>query len=350
MKKIEDTRASPSLYYPWFDWLRAACACTVMLFHDGLFTWSHAGGFAVQVFFALSGWLIGGILLKTSKSELTRFYFNRAVRIWIPYYFAVGLLLVVSLFREPITPKWLEIVAYKLTFVYNLFGTRQLAEFVNSMPQKGTLSHVWSVNAEEQFYLAAPILLVLMANRLGRTIAVWCAVGVVAWLMQSYAAIALGVLAAVVVNRFGEIQLKSLGRTLLVITLLVSGIAVTSDSYYAEASPFAAIAIVLLLAVPSAQHRFGEIVGGMSYPLYLNHWIGAFAFNFLMPTMKETPLRWGLSATVNIGIAMALFWWIEKPLLSKRGAWFTDKSGRVVTFVAYAMVAVGVGFGLWMMK
>lgn len=321
-----------------------------MLFHDGLFTWSHAGGFAVQVFFALSGWLIGGILLKTSKTELTRFYFNRAVRIWIPYYLAVGLLLVLSLLREPITPKWLEIVTYKLTFVYNLFGTRQLAEFVNSMPQKGTLSHVWSVNAEEQFYLAAPILLVLMANRLGRTIAVWCAVAVVAWLMQSYAAIALGVLAAVVVNRFGEIQLKPLGRALLVTTLLVSGIAITSDSYYAEAAPFAAIAIVLLLAVPSAQHRFGEIVGGMSYPLYLNHWIGAFAFNFLMPTMKETPLRWGLSAVVNIGIAMALFWWIEKPLLAKRGAWFTDKRGRIVTFVAYSMVAVGVGFGLWMMK
>ena len=131
-------------YYPWFDWLRAACASAVVLSHDSAIGWANSGNFAVQVFFALSGWLIGSILLTLAPKDLTRFYFNRAMRIWIPYYVAVFLLLSLSILRDPITAKWLEIVSYKLTFVYNLFGTRQLAQFVNAMPEKGTLTHVWS--------------------------------------------------------------------------------------------------------------------------------------------------------------------------------------------------------------
>ncbi len=339
---------TPFQYYPWFDWLRALCAISVMLYHDGLLTWPHAGGFAVQVFFALSGWLIGGILLKTSKDDLTRFYFNRAVRIWIPYYIAVGLLLLLSALREPITAKWLEIVVYKLLFVYNLFGTQQLAEFMHLMPQSGTLNHVWSVNAEEQFYLAAPFLLVLMANRMGRHVILWGALAFSAWFLDVYSAIVLGVLAAVVHHRYGSVHLKPIGRALLLVTLMVSGFAMLATSRYAEAAPFAAIAIVLLLAVPGPQHRLGEVVGGMSYPLYLNHWIGIFALNFLLPTMEDTVLRWTLAAALNLAIAIALYFWIEKPLLARRRIWFTTGRGRIVTFSAYAMIIVGIVFGFCM--
>ena len=75
-------------YYPYFDYLRIALATIVMLGHDGLIRWGQSGNLAVQVFFALSGWLIGGILLRLSTDDLPRFYFNRALRIWIPYYIA----------------------------------------------------------------------------------------------------------------------------------------------------------------------------------------------------------------------------------------------------------------------
>src|SRR4051794_30350860 len=52
-----------AVYYPWFDWLRLVCASIVVLQHNDAFPWPRAGSFAVVVFFALSGWLIGGILL-----------------------------------------------------------------------------------------------------------------------------------------------------------------------------------------------------------------------------------------------------------------------------------------------
>jgi peptidoglycan/LPS O-acetylase OafA/YrhL len=83
---LEDVKPSGSLeaYYPWFDWLRFGLALVVLFYLEGLFKSFHAGNLAVQVFFALSGWLIGGILVKLQRKELPRFYVNRALRIW-PY-------------------------------------------------------------------------------------------------------------------------------------------------------------------------------------------------------------------------------------------------------------------------
>ena len=337
-------------YYPWFDWLRAACACSVMLYHDGVLHWAHAGSFAVEVFFALSGWLIGGMLLKTEPRNLGRFYFNRALRIWVPYYVAAALLLSLSVFREPVTAKWLEIVFYKLTFVYNLFGVRQLTEFVNAMPQKGTLSHFWSVNAEEQFYLVAPLILVLGAGFLGRSILVWVLLAALALLTHSYAAIALGVLAAVTVHAWGPWHLSLAGRSLVFGIFLLGAGCLAQDLAYPLIAPVTGLSIVLLLAIPAGQHRWGALFGGMSYPLYLNHWIGAFAFNYLLPGMRDTPLRHLLSASANVVLAMCLYWFIDRQLLAHRAAWFTTGRGKGVTLGAYAMIALGLGAGYAMWK
>src|SRR5947207_2070061 len=96
-------------FYTWFVWLRLGFAGIVMLSHEGLISvWPQAWDFAVQIFFALSGWLIGGILLRLPKHELSRFYFNRALRIWCPYFLALGLFVSASLLRDTVTPKWKE--------------------------------------------------------------------------------------------------------------------------------------------------------------------------------------------------------------------------------------------------
>jgi peptidoglycan/LPS O-acetylase OafA/YrhL len=135
-----------SAYYPAFDWLRATLASTVFLSHSGAIPWHAAADLAVQVFFALSGFLIRGILLACEGGDLPRFYFNRATRIWMPYGLAIALLaLVTLLYRDPVTAKTLEFFLYKLTFVYNVFGPSQLATFHNQMPLRGTGNHFWSI-------------------------------------------------------------------------------------------------------------------------------------------------------------------------------------------------------------
>lgn len=179
-------------YFPRLDWLRFVLACTVMLSHFGaLGSWPPAGTFAVHVFFALSGWLIGGILLEAKTADLPRFYFNRSVRIWVPYYLALTFLIVASVLHDKraFDPKWLEFVAYKATFVWNLFGTQQLATFSDEMPLKGTGNHFWSVNAEEQFYLLSPLLLVVCIPRIGRSLIAWLSIAALAYLTATYASI-----------------------------------------------------------------------------------------------------------------------------------------------------------------
>ncbi len=114
-------------YYPAFDWLQIVLALVVASRHAGLIGLDHAGKMAVDVFFALSGWLIGGILLRSRLADLPRFYFNRATRIWIPYALAIALLSLASVLIEVgirhvhLTSKWYEMTFYDVTFVYNWF-------------------------------------------------------------------------------------------------------------------------------------------------------------------------------------------------------------------------------------
>ncbi len=335
-------------YYPYFDYLRIALATIVMLGHDGLIHWGQSGNLAVQVFFALSGWLIGGILLKLSKDDLTRFYFNRALRIWIPYYIACVLLIFASLVRDPINFKWAEFVFYKLSFVYNLFGPPQLAQYVQSMPLQGTGNHFWSVNAEEQFYLIAPLLLVLAAPKFGRSIFFWSVITLISWLTNIYGSIVFGVLAAVVVHHYGPIHLNNRFRYVLLGTTLASIGGIVGGINYAILSPIFSVGIVLLLAVKGTQDRVGAFLGGMSYPLYLNHWIGVVMGNLLLSplNLRDSPLRHLLSIILNLGIAAGLYWWVDRRIVEVRGSLFSKKRGLIAISIAYTLAVIGVVVGL----
>lgn len=106
----------------------------------------------VAVFFVLSGFLIGGILLKTidntsnfSKSNLLNFWCNRWLRT-LPLYYII-LLIHCSLPKEEIGS--LEIFKYFL-FLQN-FNSKIPNFFIES----------WSLSVEEWFYLLIPLILFL---------------------------------------------------------------------------------------------------------------------------------------------------------------------------------------------
>lgn len=342
---------SPSnrLYYPYFDYLRAFCAITVMLYHAQVLNWKNSGDLAVQIFFALSGWLIGGALIHLKTSELYRFYFNRAIRIWAPYYIALGLAIGLSILRDPINEKWLEIVIYKLTFVYNIFGTPQLAQHATEMPLKATLNHVWSVNAEEQFYLIAPLLLVVGSKFFGKNPITWIALATGSILLNTYPAIVLGVLFSILAAH-PKIQLKPTSaviRVTLLIALSIATPALFSPSLYELFAPIFSISLVLLLAIPGKKSGLGEIAGGMSYPLYLNHWIGVYAINFLLPNLRATLAGSILSSTLSICIATSMYLLIEKKMLENRSYWYSKTMGENATLLAYSLLIIGSIYGFF---
>lgn len=145
------------------DFLRAIAIILVFLWHyrrygcpDWLTGIAKFGWTGVDLFFVLSGYLIGGQLFnKIANSQpisAYEFYFKRFFRI-IPAYIVVLILYYsIPAFNEKdaISPLWKF-----LTFTMN-FGL----DYQNL----GAFSHAWSLCIEEQFYLIFPILIISLSK------------------------------------------------------------------------------------------------------------------------------------------------------------------------------------------
>jgi peptidoglycan/LPS O-acetylase OafA/YrhL len=154
------------------DHLRALAVIIVVLFHYGIFAHppglSDVGAFGwtgVDLFFVLSGFLIGGQLFsKLAKEEpisYGEFYFKRSLRIIPAYLFVVALYFAFPGFKErsELPPLWRF-----LTFTQNLGLDIKL---------RGAFSHAWSLCIEEQFYLFLPLFIIGLAAMKAHTKAVW---------------------------------------------------------------------------------------------------------------------------------------------------------------------------------
>jgi peptidoglycan/LPS O-acetylase OafA/YrhL len=343
---VSDTRTPQ--YYPAFDYLRVVLATVVVAEHAHLTAWGSAGNYAVQAFFALSGWLIGGILLRSSRADLPRFYFNRAARIWIPYFVAIGLLMAVSLLKEEITAKWIEIFFYDVTFVYNFFGAPQLDLFKQAMPLQGTGNHFWSICAEEQFYLLSPFLITILPSRIGRSVWFWCILSAVA-LSTAYwgyfGAISLGVLAAVLKHHLGEWHTRKACRAVLAGLFVLSFAAVYLGIVpYRIGAPVSSVFLVLVLAQAGQPSALAAFLGGISYLMYLNHWIGIFAANAVFDRISSRDTVYCHIAGVVIAflVASLLYLLIDQNLRRNRARYYTANRGISVAATGYAFVAIGI--------
>jgi peptidoglycan/LPS O-acetylase OafA/YrhL len=331
--------------FPLFDWLRFVLASAVALAHEQIIGWEHAGNFAVQVFFALSGWLIGGILLRTEFRKLPRFYYNRGTRIWIPYAFSVAAIYGLSALRDPITASFWKCLIYDATFTHNWFIAK-IPTVIARMPLQGTGAHFWSISVEEQFYLAAPLLIVLLP--FGRSILFWILVAATANLTQSwYGAISLGVLAAVVRIRWGDWQLTRPG--LLAIAATAAALALVMilvrPSYEWVAPPLAA-AIVLMTSWQGRRGALGRFVGGMSYPLYLYHWTGMFAATLLTKHLgvRLPSVSW-TAFVIALGVGSLAYVLVDQNIMKWRSRLYRPGFGTALMIMAYSLLAAGVVAG-----
>jgi peptidoglycan/LPS O-acetylase OafA/YrhL len=323
-------------YYPYFDYLRAVAAFGVFVGHSelGARLPANFGNACVQLFFALSGFLIGGILLRSDKQDIPRFYFNRAVRIWIPYAIAVVLLAVVTAVKQGFSdPKFREFFFYMCTFVYNWFGSPQLAEFKDRMPLQGTGNHFWSICVEEQFYLIAPFFLIF----LGRA-ALFCVLAALVVLSPYYfASVTLGVILAV----FGP-KNWILGGT------LVLGLISVLFGPYILAVSLLSVTVVGALARPGTEFAFGRTVGGASYPFYLNHWVGLFAINALVKIGVPYWMSWTFGAFVAVAFSVLHYLAIDRMVARYRNDWYSHRLGILLCIVGFVLCITGfVGASLY---
>jgi peptidoglycan/LPS O-acetylase OafA/YrhL len=145
------------------DTLRALAILLVMTFHlqdvlpQRLLPIASVGWIGVDLFFVLSGFLIGSQLLKPylagSRPRLGEFYRRRAYRI-LPAYLCVLLLY----FAVPV---WKEAPGLSSAWQFCTFTWNLYMDF----PGHRAFSHVWSLCVEEHFYLVLPVLVLWRMRR-----------------------------------------------------------------------------------------------------------------------------------------------------------------------------------------
>jgi peptidoglycan/LPS O-acetylase OafA/YrhL len=173
----EASRSSMRLH--GLDTLRALAIVQVMLYHlnlqgllpEALGPVARMGWVGVDLFFVLSGYLIGSQLLRPyvhgGRPSLREFYARRAYRILPAFFVVLALYLVVPVWRESPGPyaSW-----QYASFTWNLL--------LLGYPEHRAFSHVWSLCVEEHFYLVLPMLILAMMRRPSakKTVAVLAAI------------------------------------------------------------------------------------------------------------------------------------------------------------------------------
>lgn len=152
-------------YLPHFDTLRFFAAFLVVaehFFHDWGIVNIGFGRYGVDIFFAISGFLITGILLKSNKNKnrmntLKVFFVRRILRLFPAYYLLLFSLIVISLF----TGLWIfdnQNFAFYVTYTSNIL-------FYLKGYQSTILNHTWSLGIEEQFYLLWPFIILFTKKK-----------------------------------------------------------------------------------------------------------------------------------------------------------------------------------------
>ena len=149
-------------YLPALDGLRAIAIILVMLTHAN-FQLGANGILGVDMFFALSGFLITTLLLEENESNtkisLAGFYVRRAFRLFPALYIMLFVIFCYALFfTSTVTEKIIifsEIKAAGL-YLYNISWNWGWAT------EGLLLAHTWSLAVEEQFYLLWPLIFIIV--------------------------------------------------------------------------------------------------------------------------------------------------------------------------------------------
>lgn len=294
---------NPLPYRSDIDGLRAIAVLAVVLYHFGIP--GFGGGFVgVDVFFVISGFLIGGILWReyseTGTIWLRHFYIRRFRRL-APAFFVMAVvttlfgwaLLLPFEFRE-----FGKTLIAATVYLSNVLFFRQSGYFDTASEDKPLL-HTWSLAVEEQFYIFLPLFILLLSRRrsalLVALIGVWAASFVACiWLTPAYQTATFylfpfrawemlsGVLLAIWGYETGRswrgyAVLSWLGLALLVVSILFVPAGPTFPGLLAL---FPVLGTVLMLANGTGRNpvnrllsRAGPVfVGRISYSLYLWHW------------------------------------------------------------------------------
>lgn len=174
-------KAAKRFYRPELDSLRFFAFLAVFLFHvtpRDPASYSHyplvprsvvpwlcgiagAGAFGVDLFFALSAYLITGLLLREKEVrghiDVKAFYARRILRIWPLYFLFIAVAAAIPIWDHTQKLQWPYVAGYLLLAGNWIYAFKGLPASV-AIP-------LWSISIEEQFYLFWPPILRRITRR-----------------------------------------------------------------------------------------------------------------------------------------------------------------------------------------
>lgn len=377
------TAAAPSAHLAYrgdIDGLRALAVIPVVLFHAGVR--GFRGGFVgVDIFFVISGFLITGILLRDAQMgqlSIAEFYRRRILRIF-PALIVMALCTSVGAVIWLLPGEW-ERYARSL-MATALFGSNISFYLATDYFNLGALSepllHTWSLAVEEQWYLAWPLVIGLLATRRHGLILVTVVVITILsfacaiWLLPRDASATfyllptraweLGTGAWLAVSRHAPSR-RWLAELMSVAALGMIAVAV---KFYTETTPFPGLAAALPCVGAALLIHAGRsdtwvsrrLAGGpfrqiglISYSLYLWHWpVIVFAESGLF-IGHGIPAKVAMIAVILI-LSVASWWYVERPFRVASRGWPTPRvlwggAAAIAGLIALALVLPSIANGL----
>lgn len=322
------------------DLLRGVAVGLVMLRHAWPDTFGGAGIVGVTIFFALSGYLITGLLARDIERQGAprwgRFYAHRFFRLMPALLLLLALYALVETIWEPLGRRdsVVETVIVGVTYTSDLP--------VGLDP--GALTHLWSLAIEEQFYLVWPAVLWFAARRkiglgrmavismVGLTLACWATLAIANSPDALYtrpttwaSVMAIGAVAKLYENKLRAATAGYLNPLAVVAAAVLASLALVPDAkdqawtYLAWPTLIGVSSAVLIFkatawaTLPNAL-RAGAWLGLISYGVYL--------WNLLIVQWFEealgSPTAWQMTATLPLTILAALVSWYTVEAAGRR--------------------------------
>ncbi len=158
-------------YVAAVDGLRAIAVLAVLAYHLGV-SWLPGGFLGVEVFFAVSGFLITALLVgelgTAGRIDFRRFYRRRAQRLLPTLAITiVGVAGWVALFDRDELARFGHESLAAAGYVSNWFLIVAERSYFEAFGRPSPLLHLWSLAIEEQFYLLWPVALAALVTRIG---------------------------------------------------------------------------------------------------------------------------------------------------------------------------------------
>lgn len=358
--------AQRSPFRPDIQALRGLAVLLVVLQHAQV-SYLPGGFLGVDIFFAISGFLITGLVADAAEAGRFRFldfYERRARRLLPAAYTTIGLTaLAAPFFLDGFEyTKFVEQVVGSFTFSVNFVLWRQV-DYFDSGANLKPLLHMWSLAVEEQYYLVLPMALLLCPRRLRLAAAAVLTLGSLAlcllFLPKSPSAVfyflpfrawelGIGSVAALLVRgRFtwpGSMWVSRAMRLVCATVLLALPFVASEQGHpgWAAAIVCLATSVLLVTGEASANERAAAAplrpwiwCGDRSYSLYLVHWpIFALANNVFLGAVPMS-VRLGLLVAC-FGVAELQYRLVERPMRKGR----VTKLGLAL-LVAFPLLVIG---------